>query len=150
RRAVHLHPARVPGPGGDRLAVRPSELRGRSGLRPHLGACADRAQVEPAAPDREGRRGKQPDRGARPGLSAGFPHAAEAAQAGPAGHQAPLRAVVTAMLEGLEYDDSDSPGIGLVQPGVPRADVADHIKIVHGPLLIPPGEGEAEYSGAYW
>jgi hypothetical protein len=54
------------------------------------------------------------------------------------------------MIEGLEYDDSDSPGIGLVRPGVPWAEVADHVKIVHGPLLIPPGEGDAEYSGAYW
>lgn len=53
------------------------------------------------------------------------------------------------MLDDLEYHDSESPAIGLVPPGVPWADVEDHIKIVHGPLLVQVSES-AEYVGAYW
>ncbi|HEV3095899.1 MAG TPA: hypothetical protein VG104_02025 [Candidatus Dormibacteraeota bacterium] len=54
------------------------------------------------------------------------------------------------MLEDLEFDDSDSPAIGLVPPGVSREEVRDHIKIAHHHLLIPPAGGGDEYSGAYW
>ncbi len=53
------------------------------------------------------------------------------------------------MLDGLDYDDSDSPAIGLVPAGVPWEDVRDHIKIAHGPLLVELG-GTGEYSGVYW
>ncbi|HTT53683.1 MAG TPA: hypothetical protein VMH35_19995 [Streptosporangiaceae bacterium] len=53
------------------------------------------------------------------------------------------------MLDGLDYDDSDSPAIGLVPVGVPWEDVHDHIKIAHGPLLVVLG-GTGEYSGVYW
>lgn len=53
------------------------------------------------------------------------------------------------MLDGLTYDDSEVPTIGLVPEGVSWADVQDHIKIAHGPLLVGPGDG-GEYTGAYW
>ena len=53
------------------------------------------------------------------------------------------------MLEDLDIDDSDSPAIGLVPPGVSWAEVRDHIKIAHHHLLIPSADG-GEYSGAYW
>ena len=53
------------------------------------------------------------------------------------------------MLDGLAYDDSEAPTIGLVPEGVSWADVHDHIKIAHGPLLVGPGDG-GEYTGAYW
>lgn len=53
------------------------------------------------------------------------------------------------MLDDLEYDDSDSPAIGLVPAGVSWEDVLDHIKIAHGPLLVILGDG-AEYAGVYW
>ena len=53
------------------------------------------------------------------------------------------------MLNDLEYDDLESPAIGLV-PGVASwADVLDHIKIGHSPLLVQLAEG-AEYTGVYW
>lgn len=53
------------------------------------------------------------------------------------------------MLDDLEYDDLESPAIGLV-PGVVRwADVRDHIKIAHGPLLVRLADG-GEYTGVYW
>ena len=52
------------------------------------------------------------------------------------------------MLDDLEYDDSDSPAIGLVPADVSWADVRDHIKIGHSPLLVPLGGGE--FAGAYW
>lgn len=53
------------------------------------------------------------------------------------------------MLNDLEYDDLESPAIGLV-PGVASwADVQDHIKIAHGPLLVQLADG-AEYTGVYW
>ena len=53
------------------------------------------------------------------------------------------------MLDDLEYDDSESPAIGLVPAGVPWEDVQDHIKIAHSPLLVPLGNS-AQYVGAYW
>jgi hypothetical protein len=53
------------------------------------------------------------------------------------------------VLDDLAYDDLDSPAIGLVPGVVPWADVLDHIKIAHGPLLVRLGEG-AEYTGVYW
>jgi hypothetical protein len=51
------------------------------------------------------------------------------------------------VLEDLEFDDSDSPAIGLVPPGVSWEQVRDHIKIAHHHLLVPDGD---DYSGAYW
>ena len=53
------------------------------------------------------------------------------------------------MLDDLEYEDSESPAIGLVRTGVPWEDVQDHIKIAHHPLLVLP-EGSTQYAGAYW
>ena len=53
------------------------------------------------------------------------------------------------MIDHLGVDDSESPAIGLVPAGVSWQEVQDHIKIVHGPLLVPPGEG-GQYRGAYW
>jgi hypothetical protein len=54
------------------------------------------------------------------------------------------------MLENLEFDDSDSPAIGLVPPGVSWDEVRDHIKIAHPHLLVPPASDDDEYAGAYW
>ena len=53
------------------------------------------------------------------------------------------------MLEDLEFDDSDSPAIGLVPPGVSWEQVRDHIKIAHHHLLVPSADG-GDYAGAYW
>ena len=53
------------------------------------------------------------------------------------------------MLEDLEFDDSDSPAIALVPPGVSWQEVRDHMKIAHHSVLMPPADG-AEYTGAYW
>ena len=53
------------------------------------------------------------------------------------------------MLDELAYDDSEPPTIGLVPAGVAWADVEDHIKIAHSPLLVGPDE-EGQYAGAYW
>jgi hypothetical protein len=53
------------------------------------------------------------------------------------------------MLEDLDIDDSDSPAVGVVPPGVSWAEVRDHIKIAHHHLLVLP-DGADEYSGAYW
>ena len=53
------------------------------------------------------------------------------------------------MLQDLEFDDSDSPAIGLVPSGVSWDEVRDHIKIAHHSLLVPPANG-GEYAGAYW
>jgi hypothetical protein len=53
------------------------------------------------------------------------------------------------VLDDLTYDDSESPAIGLVPPGVSWAAVEDHIKIAHHPLLVLLDEG-GEYVGAYW
>ena len=54
------------------------------------------------------------------------------------------------MLEDLEFDDSDSPAIGLVPPGVPWEQVRDHIKIAHHSLLVPPAADGGQFVGAYW
>jgi hypothetical protein len=53
------------------------------------------------------------------------------------------------VLEDLEYDDADSPAIGLVPAGVSWEDMLDHIKIAHSPLLVDLGDG-AGYAGVYW
>ena len=54
------------------------------------------------------------------------------------------------VLDGLEIDDSDSPAIALVPPGVSWEEVRDHIKIAHHPLLVPPPAGGGDFAGAYW
>jgi hypothetical protein len=51
------------------------------------------------------------------------------------------------MLENLDIDDSDTPAIGLVPPGVSWQEVRDHIKIAHHHLLVLDG---GDYVGAYW
>lgn len=53
------------------------------------------------------------------------------------------------MLDDVEYDDGESPAIGLVPPGVPWDDIQDHIKIAHHPLLVLP-DGSDDYVGVYW
>jgi protocatechuate 3,4-dioxygenase beta subunit len=53
------------------------------------------------------------------------------------------------MLDGLEYDDSESPVIGLVPAGVPWEDIQDHIRIAHQPLVVF-AEGGTDYAGVYW
>jgi hypothetical protein len=53
------------------------------------------------------------------------------------------------VLDDLDYDDSGAPAIGLVPPGVRWEDVQDHIKISHGPLLVP-RDDEPGYCGLYW
>jgi hypothetical protein len=53
------------------------------------------------------------------------------------------------MLDDLACDDSEEPPIGLVPPGVSWDEVLDHIKIVHGPLLVGPA-ADGRYAGAYW
>jgi hypothetical protein len=53
------------------------------------------------------------------------------------------------VLQDLEFDDSDSPAIGLVPPGISWEEVRDHIKIAHHSLLVSPADG-GEYAGAYW
>ncbi len=53
------------------------------------------------------------------------------------------------MLEDLDIDDSDSPAIGLVPPGVTWAEVRDHNKIAHHTLLVHP-DGSDQYAGPYW
>jgi hypothetical protein len=54
------------------------------------------------------------------------------------------------VLDDLEIDDSDSPAIALVPPGVSWEEVRDHIKIAHHPLLVPPPAGGGDFAGAYW
>ena len=54
------------------------------------------------------------------------------------------------MLDDLEFDDSDSPAIGLVPSGVSWAAVRDHIKIAHHSLLVPPRADGGDFAGAYW
>jgi hypothetical protein len=54
------------------------------------------------------------------------------------------------MLDNLEFDDSDSPAIGLVPPGVSWDQVYDHIKIAHHSLLVPPPADGGDFAGAYW
>src|ERR1700684_2138871 len=47
------------------------------------------------------------------------------------------------VLDGLGYDDSEPPSIGLVPPGTSWQEVHDHIKISHNFLLVetePGGE----------
>jgi hypothetical protein len=56
----------------------------------------------------------------------------------------------TLVLDDVEYDDGESPAIGVVRAGVPWEDVQAHIKIVHNPLLVPPAGGRAQYAGVYW
>ena len=51
------------------------------------------------------------------------------------------------MLENLDIDDSDSPAITLVPPGVSWPEVRDHIKIAHNHMLVLDEDG---YTGAYW
>lgn len=53
------------------------------------------------------------------------------------------------MLDDLEYDDLEAPAIGLAPGVVGWADVQDHIKIAHSPLLVLLAQG-AEYTGVYW
>jgi hypothetical protein len=53
------------------------------------------------------------------------------------------------VFEDLEFDDSGSPAIGLVPPGVSWEQVRDHIKIAHHHLLVPSAGGD-DYAGAYW
>jgi hypothetical protein len=53
------------------------------------------------------------------------------------------------MLEDLEFDDSDSPAIGLVPPGVSWEEVRDHMKIAHHSFVVPSADGD-DYCGAYW
>ena len=53
------------------------------------------------------------------------------------------------MLDDLEYEDSESPAIGLVPADVSWEDIQDHIKIAHHPLVVLP-EGGTEYAGVYW
>ena len=54
------------------------------------------------------------------------------------------------VLDDLEFDDSDSPAIGLVPPGVSWEQVRDHIKIAHHSLLVPPPADGGDFAGAYW
>jgi hypothetical protein len=54
------------------------------------------------------------------------------------------------VLDDLDIDDSDSPAIGLVPPGVSWDQVYDHIKIAHHSLLVPPAADGGQFVGAYW
>jgi hypothetical protein len=54
-----------------------------------------------------------------------------------------------AVLEDLEYDDSESPTIGVVPADVAWADIQAHIRIAHQPLMVL-REGGTEYAGVYW
>jgi hypothetical protein len=54
------------------------------------------------------------------------------------------------VLDDLKFDDSDSPAIGLVPPGVSWEEVRDHIKIAHHSLLVPPPADGGDFAGAYW
>jgi hypothetical protein len=53
------------------------------------------------------------------------------------------------LLDDLEYDDSESPAIGLAPAGGAWADVQDHVKIAHHPLLVLLPVSQ-HYVGAYW
>jgi hypothetical protein len=53
------------------------------------------------------------------------------------------------MIDGITSDDSESPAIGLVPPGIAWDAVQDHIKIAHNPLLVRL-DGSSDYVGAYW
>jgi hypothetical protein len=52
------------------------------------------------------------------------------------------------VLEDLDIDDSGSPAIGVVPPGVSWDEVRDHLKIAHYHLLMRADDGQ--YAGAYW
>ena len=54
------------------------------------------------------------------------------------------------MLEDLEFDDSGSPAIGLVLPGVSWEQVLDHIKIAHHHLLVPSADGDDYFRRLLW
>jgi hypothetical protein len=54
------------------------------------------------------------------------------------------------VLDDLEFDDSDSPAIGLVPPEVSWEQVRDHVKIAHHSLLVPPPALGGQFAGAYW
>ena len=54
------------------------------------------------------------------------------------------------VLDDLQIDDSDSPAIAVVPPGVSWDEVRDHIKIAHHPLLVPPPAEGGDFTGAYW
>jgi hypothetical protein len=53
------------------------------------------------------------------------------------------------VLDDLEYDDSESPAIGLVPAGVSWEDIQNHIEIAHHPLVALP-VGGTQYAGVYW
>jgi hypothetical protein len=53
------------------------------------------------------------------------------------------------MLDNLGVDDSDSPAISLVPPGVGWEEVQNHIRIGHDPLLVIAADS-GRYQGAYW
>ncbi len=53
------------------------------------------------------------------------------------------------MFEVLDVDDSEAPAIALAPAGASWDEIADHVKIVHNPVLAGPG-GDGEYTGAYW
>jgi hypothetical protein len=53
------------------------------------------------------------------------------------------------VLEDLDVDDSEAPAIAIAPAGASWDEVADHVKIMHNPVLAGPG-GDGEYTGAYW
>jgi hypothetical protein len=53
------------------------------------------------------------------------------------------------VLEDLDVDDSAAPAIAIAPAGASWDEVADHVKIMHNPVLAGPG-GDGEYTGAYW
>ena len=53
------------------------------------------------------------------------------------------------MLDGLSVDDTESPAIGLVEPGVSWQEVQDHLTIARSPLLMTQ-EADGQYRGGYW
>jgi hypothetical protein len=48
------------------------------------------------------------------------------------------------LIDDLEYDDTESPAIGVAPAGVSWDAVRDHIKIQHAPLLVRDGD---QYAG---
>src|SRR5450631_2927067 len=83
-RSAPLRPVRIPGPRGDRVAVRQARSRLQPGARPPPGAQADRAEMEPATADGPGRRSRVTAGRPRPGQPASLPDPAHTARAGPA------------------------------------------------------------------
>ena len=69
---------RLPGAGGDRVALREAELRIARRARPHVDPEPGRAQVEPARSHQPRRRRRQSARQPRPQRPAGVSHSAEA------------------------------------------------------------------------